>query len=68
MAELSDADIENILNKLKDSVTGRDIGQSYLLLDDIKENSKTLVNYIKQGMVAQGILLEDAKEKSKETK
>ena len=46
MAELSDADITNILDKLRDSQTGQDIGLSMLALDEIKESSAAVVGHI----------------------
>jgi hypothetical protein len=49
MAELSEADITNILDKLKDHEIGQDIAASSLLLRDIKANSKALVRSIRQG-------------------
>jgi len=49
MAELSEADITNILDKLKDHEVGQDIAKSSLLLRDISANSKALVRSIRQG-------------------
>ena len=49
MADLSEADITNILDKLKVHEVGQDIASSSVLLRNISANSKALVRSIRQG-------------------
>ena len=49
MADLSEADITNILDKLKAHEVGQDIAASSVLLRDISASSKALVKSIRQG-------------------